>query len=428
MLTVAAHLEKRSASVLDFKGFAQKGGAILSFVRLGMSDQAINQVRIDTGQTDALLACDLVVGASAESLRTLRAGHSRVIANTHQIPVASMVLDPNADARGPELMARIEHAAHPGQCTAFDAAHLAEELLGDSIFANMIVLGYAWQQGLIPVAMEALEKAIELNGVAVVMNKLALGVGRLAAADPATVGLPDRKWSAQIDLDEESVRTILDKHMKHLTAYQNADHARRYQALVAEVEAVERTVRRASEPLKLTTAVARHFPRLLAYKDEYEVARLHTESSFVDELERQFEGNYQTRIPLSVPFLRAIGVRKRLAFGAWGTPILKLLAKAKILRGTRFDPFGRTTLRRAERELACGLRTSHQGTASRVGFPQSAAGRGIGDIARSDSRVWRREAAQLAHCQERGSGITERVRPETNHQPASMERDRFAAT
>jgi indolepyruvate ferredoxin oxidoreductase len=352
LLTMAAHLERRNASVLDFKGFAQKGGAILSFVRLGMSDQAIHQARIDSGQADALLACDLVVGASTEALRTLRSGHSQVVANTYQIPTASMVLDPNANPRGPELMAKIAHAASPGCCVSFDACSLAEELLGDTIFANMLVLGYAWQKGLVPVSMAALEQAIELNGIAVMMNKLALGLGRLAAADPVTVGLQDEHPPAHNAWEEESIQAVVDKYMKHLTLYQNAACARHYQALVAEVEVAERPLRRPGEPLRLTNAVARHYPRLLAYKDEYEVARLHTESSFVQQLERQFQGNYKIRIPLSVPFLRSIGFKSRIAFGAWGVPILKILAKASVLRGTRLDLFGRTAIRRAERGLA----------------------------------------------------------------------------
>jgi indolepyruvate ferredoxin oxidoreductase len=352
VLSMAAHLEKRSASVLDFKGFAQKGGAILSFVRLGMSDQAVNQVRIDIGQADALLACDLAVGAGAEALRTLRAGHSHVVANTHQIPDGASMLDPDVDLRAPALMDKIRHAAGPERFAAFDAHRLAEELLGDAIFANMLVLGYAWQNGLVPVTLEALERAIELNGVAINANKLALGLGRLAAAEPATVGLQSGQSSAHGTEAAESLRAIVDRQTKHLTAYQNEAYARRYRALVADVESTERTLRRPNEPLRLTLAVARGFARLLACKDEYEVARLHTEPSFVRELERQFEGDYRLRIPLSVPFLRGLGIKERITFGPWGIPLLKVLARAKVLRGTRFDLFGRTAIRKAERGLA----------------------------------------------------------------------------
>jgi indolepyruvate ferredoxin oxidoreductase len=348
LLTMAAHLEGRSASVLDFKGFAQKGGAILSYVRLGMSDTAINQGRIDTDQADALLACDLVVGAGKEALRSLRTGHGKVVANTHHLPGAAMMLDPDADPPTPALLEKIRHAAGPERIAAFDAHRLAEELLGDAIHTNMIVLGYAWQNGLVPLTLEALERAIELNGVAVAENRLALGLGRLAAADPAAVDLHCVPGTAA----DEDLHAIIDRQTRHLTGYQNEAYAQRYQALVAEVEAAERPLRRAVEPLRLTQAVARNFAKLLAYKDEYEVARLHTETSFASELQRQFQGDYKLRIPLSVPFLRRLGIKDRIAFGASSAPILKALAKAKFLRGTRFDLFGRTAIRKAERGLA----------------------------------------------------------------------------
>src|SRR3954467_15437376 len=185
LIAMAAHLEGKSASVLDFMGFAQKGGSVLSFVRLADIPSRLNQVRIDTQQADALLACDVVVGASPEALGTVRHGRTKILANVHQVPVAESLRNPDAQLKVPELLEKLKFAAGAERVETLDAQALAEAFLGDTIVSNILALGYAWQRGLVPVSLQALTRAIELNGVAVQSNQLAFALGRLAAADPA---------------------------------------------------------------------------------------------------------------------------------------------------------------------------------------------------------------------------------------------------
>src|SRR3954467_1077635 len=187
LIAMAAHLEGKSASVLDFMGFAQKGGSVLSFVRLADTPARLNQVRIDTQQADALLACDVVVGASPEALGTVRHGRTKILANVHEVPVAESLRNPDAQLKVPALLQKLEFAAGADRVETLDAQSLAETFLGDSIVSNILSLGYAWQRGLVPVSLQALTRAIELNGVAVENNKLAFSLGRLAAADPLAV-------------------------------------------------------------------------------------------------------------------------------------------------------------------------------------------------------------------------------------------------
>ncbi|WP_043229198.1 2-oxoacid:acceptor oxidoreductase family protein, partial [Burkholderia glumae] len=194
LISMAAHLEGHSASVLDFMGFAQKGGAVLSYVRIAARDEWLNQVRIDTQQADVLLACDMVVGASADALQTVRHARTRVVVNTHPIPNASFVRDPDASLHADALLDKMRHAAGAAFVTDCDAQALAARFLGDTIGANILMLGFAWQQGLVPVSHAALMRAIELNGVAVPANRLAFAIGRMAAGDPAAL---EALWRAQ---------------------------------------------------------------------------------------------------------------------------------------------------------------------------------------------------------------------------------------
>ena len=357
LITMAAHLEGKSASVLDFMGFAQKGGQVLSFVRVGMDAAALNQVRIDTQQADALLACDLVVGASNDALQTVKHGRTRIVANTHEIQTAAFVHHPGADLHADALLDKMRFAAGADRVHTCDAQAIAARMLGDTIGANILMLGYAWQLGLVPVSLAALERAIELNGVAVAMNHNAFRLGRLAAADPQA--LAALAGGAVADGGEtagdESLEAIVARHAAHLTAYQNAAYAARYRTLVERVAAAERAVAGVGAPLRLAATVARVQGQLLAYKDEYEVARLFTDGSFQAALEAQFEGDYRLQFHMAPPLLardRGDGRPRKLDFGPWLMPALKLLAHGKRLRGTVFDLFGRSDERRMERELA----------------------------------------------------------------------------
>lgn len=374
LVAMAAHLEGKSASVLDFMGFAQKGGSVLSFVRFADVPGRLNQVRIDTQQADALLACDLVVGASPDALATVRHGRTRVLANLHEVPVAESVRNPDAQLRVPELLEKLRFAAGADRVETLDAQALAEAFLGDSIFSNIVALGSAWQRGLVPVSLEALLRAIELNGVAVENNRLAFSLGRLAAADaPAVEAL--LRGEVLAAPDRETLDAVVARAVAHLTAYQDADYARSYANFVARVREREAFVTSASpvpraspvapaqagaqRPLPFTLAVARSLLKLMAYKDEYEVARLYTDGEFLRSLKQQFEGEVDLEFYMAPPVLSRARDGKpprKLRLGGWMLPALKLLAQGRRLRGTLLDFFGRTAERRLERELIAAYR------------------------------------------------------------------------
>jgi indolepyruvate ferredoxin oxidoreductase len=352
LVAMAAHLEGKGASTLDFMGFAQKGGAVLCHVRIAARPAAIHQVRIDAGQADALLACDLVVGSTRDVLATLRQGATRVVANTHEIPTADFVRKPDAGLQASLLKHRLRKAAGADHVSFVDAQDAARRLLGDAIAANVFLLGYAWQLGMVPVGLDALERAIELNGVAVPMNRRAFAFGRLAAGNrQALEGLlsPGAAAAAPPPLEQ-----LVAHRVAHLTAYQNGAYAARYQAFVEEVKAAEE--RAGADPaLPLTRAVARNLAKLMAYKDEYEVARLYGDTAFRQALEQQFEGEFRLRLHFAPPLLARkdphTGLPRKSDYGQWILPLLKGLAKLKFLRGTAFDPFGWTEERRLERAL-----------------------------------------------------------------------------
>ncbi|MGZ5240547.1 MAG: indolepyruvate ferredoxin oxidoreductase family protein [Caldimonas sp.] len=356
VIAMAAHLEGHAASVLDFMGFAQKGGSVLSFVRLAKDPAALNQVRIDAQQADAVLACDIVVAASADALQTVRHGRTRVIVNTHEIPVAESLSNPDASLKVGALIEKLEFAAGAERVETMDAQTLAEDFLGDSIVPNILAMGYAWQRGLVPVGLAAMQRAIELNGVAVESNKVAFSLGRLAAAEPVACRelLHEPDPAAQ---HPESLDELVARSAEFLAAYQGAGYAERYRHFVASVRAREEERCGAQGGLPLSRAVAEQMRKLMAYKDEYEVARLYTDGAFARQIAAQFEGDLKLEFYMAPPALvkpkgsgRAAAPKKR-RFGPWLLPMLRLLARGKFLRGTPFDPFGRTEERKLERRL-----------------------------------------------------------------------------
>jgi indolepyruvate ferredoxin oxidoreductase len=352
LISMAAHLEGKSASVLDFMGFAQKGGSVLSFVRLADTPARLNQVRIDTQQADAILACDLVVGASADALVTVRHGRTRILANTHEVPVAESLHNPDASLKVPQLLEKLRFAAGPERVETLDAQNLAEAFLGDSIVSNILAMGYAWQRGLVPVSLAALQRAIELNGVAVANNQLAFSLGRLAAADP--LAIDDLVQDAVHGRPEpETVDSLIQRGVAHLAGYQNAAYAQRYADFVGKVQ--QRELALGADPaLPFTRAVAKSLMKLMAYKDEYEVARLYTDGEFRKSLQDQFEGDVALEFYMAPPALsRAKGGQapRKIRLGGWMLPAMKWLAKGRLLRGSVLDVFGRTEERRMERAL-----------------------------------------------------------------------------
>ncbi|WP_431101712.1 indolepyruvate ferredoxin oxidoreductase family protein [Roseateles noduli] len=364
LVTMAAHLEGKQSSVLDFMGFAQKGGAVLSFVRVAPTQDLLNQVRIDTQQADVLLACDMVVGASADALATIKAGRTVILANTHELPTAAFVRNPDASLQADALIAKMRHAVGEGQdlLASIDAQDIAKRLMGDTMPSNIIMLGACWQRGLVPVSFEALMRAIELNGVAVENNKTAFALGRLAIAAPEALRrlAGEQSGSAvqwfnfdQLD-DKDGQPGLVSRRKAFLTDYQDAAYASRYEALVQRVRAAESALGDAGKGLRLTKAVARYYAKLLAIKDEYEVARLYTDGKFEAALKAQFEDWDHLSFHMAPPLLSkpgADGRAKKIELGSWTFKALKTLAKFKGLRGGVLDLFGKTEERRIERQL-----------------------------------------------------------------------------
>ncbi len=346
LITMAAHLEGKGSSVLDFTGFAQKFGPVLSYVRLASAPDAIHQVRIDRGAADALIGCDIVVSSSPKASASYRPG-MRAVVNLAEMPTGDIVRKRDASLHVDQRLAAIAGVTGKDALAAMDANRLSEKLMGDTVFANVMMLGFAWQKGLVPVSLNALTQAIVLNGVAIEKNHRAFLIGRLAAEKPDAVkGLLDPKPQADGTLDE-----IVTRREAFLTDYQNAAYAARYRRLVDRVRAAEAPF--GSDAV--SRAVARSLFKLMAYKDEYEVARLHTQTGFSARIAEEFEGDYRIVHHLAPPFLAsgtdARGRPLKREFGPWVRLPFRMLARMKRLRGTPFDPFGRTAERRMEREL-----------------------------------------------------------------------------
>ncbi|CAG0973514.1 hypothetical protein BURK2_01435 [Burkholderiales bacterium] len=354
LVTMAAFLEGKHASVLDFMGFSQKGGAVLSHVRLADRKEWLNQARIDTQQADAILACDLVVGASTEALQTASKKRTQIITSTYQAPTPAVLQDPDAQIHAEALLAKMRFAVREDAFATCDGHALSTRFLGDAIGANMVMLGFAWQKGLVPVSEAALHRAIELNGVAVEMNRQAIAIGRLAAAHPAALttllgdaALPAAPADARAELDADIALRVTE-----LTAYQNAAWAARYESAVKRVRAAESAA--GSADFVLTRAVAFNLHKLMAYKDEYEVARLFCAPEFLASLAAQFEGEARLSFHLAPPLLGlkdSEGRPRKLRFGPWMLGAMRLLARCKGLRGSWFDPFGHSAERKRERAL-----------------------------------------------------------------------------
>ena len=360
VIAMAAHLEGKGASVLDFAGFAQKFGPVLSYIRLAQSPGLLNQVRIDKEQADALIGCDLVVSSSPKASSTYRAGHTRVVLNTAEMSTADFVRHRDANLKASERVDAIERVVDRRNLSTVAANELASRLLGNTIYANVLTLGFAWQKGLVPVSLDALQRALELNGVDVPKNKEAFGWGRIAAADASYVAANVDGASGTFSQDE-SVDAVIKRRAEFLRDYQDHALADRYSSLVARSREREQTLRKTPH-LPFTKAVAKSYFKTLASKDEYEVARLHVDSGFLDTVRKEFGEDARIRFHLAPPLLSnavdARGRPRKKEFGAWLIPVFRILAGMRRLRGTRFDIFGLTAERRMERELIVNFETT----------------------------------------------------------------------
>lgn len=407
LLGMAGHLEGKGASVLDQTGLAQKGGAVTTHIRIAKRPEDIHAVRIAAGEADLVVGCDMVVVNDYWALSKVRAERSQVVLNTYEAMPGTFTTRPDMQFPAADIIAGIRVALGGRDPLLLDATQLATALLGDAIASNLFILGYAWQQGLVPISFEALMRAIELNGAAVAMNQQAFAWGRLAVVDPQAVqqaaglvrnghtdaertpgplqDLPPGEWEgnewgataapretgderelrglpghgggdvAFLPLDDErlsrSLDELVERRVKFLTDYQDAAYAARYRALVDRVRSVEWDK---AGSTALTETVARYYFKLMAYKDEYEVARLYTSGEFQRRLQQQFEGDFEVRFHLAPPLFAKKDEQGRLIkqeYGPWMLKAFGLLAKFKFLRGGTFDVFGRTEERRGERQL-----------------------------------------------------------------------------
>ncbi|WP_242165482.1 indolepyruvate ferredoxin oxidoreductase family protein [Lysobacter sp. M15] len=428
LLGMAGHLEGRGSTVLDQTGLAQKGGAVTTHIRIAQSPEHIHAVRIAAGEADLVLGCDMVVVNDYWALSKVRAGRTSVVLNTYEAMPGTFTTRPDLQFPAAEIVSAVRAALGDADAPAsslhvVDATQLATALMGDAIAANLFMLGYAWQQGLVPLSLDAIMRAVELNAAAVEMNKTAFAWGRLAVVEPAAVaeaagvirnaptraeatprelpllpptpseghesGLSPRDADlraedelrhvpasaagdvAFLPLDDlrlsRSLDELVSRRVAFLTDYQNAAYARRYADFVAKVRAAEHAA--APGATDLSEAVARYFFKLMAYKDEYEVARLYTSGEFRRRLEQQFDGDYKVHFHLAPPLLakkNAKGELIKREYGPWVFTAFRLLARLRGLRGTMLDVFGYTAERRGERQLIARYQATIEGLLDRL--------------------------------------------------------------
>jgi indolepyruvate ferredoxin oxidoreductase len=352
LMGMAAHLEGKGASVLDMTGMSQKNGSVTSHVKIADTPERLRAQRIATGEADLVLGCDMLTAGAADAISKMRPGRTMVIVNLHEQPTGTFAQQRDWEFPAEQVRSLIVEAVGGETGADFlDATKLATALMGDSIAANLFMLGYAWQKGLVPLSEASLLRAIELNGVAVASNQRSFLWGRRAAVDFKRVertAMPAQPVLVQMP---QGLDAVVKKRVEFLTGYQNAAYATQYETLVARVREREAALGLGN---KLSMAVAKSYAKLLAYKDEYEVARLYTDGRFVEQLHSQFEGTFSVKFNLAPPLFAkkdAKGHLVKAEFGSWMWRAFKLLARLKGLRGTAFDVFGYTAERKMERAL-----------------------------------------------------------------------------
>jgi indolepyruvate ferredoxin oxidoreductase len=354
IIGMAAHLEHKGVGVIDMAGLAQKGGAVQSHIRIAKDPADIHAIRVAAAGADLVLGGDIVVAGNKKVLAAVKPGATAMVVNTVEMLPGEFTRDTEFSLPTERLRRAITAAAGSERCHFVNASRLATSLLGQSLGANMFMLGYAYQIGALPLSAAAVERALELNGEAVAMNIAAFRWGRRAALDLDAV----EKLAAPMATDPAlklsgSFDEMVERRVAFLTAYQNAAYAARYRAWVDKARAAE--ARLAPSACGLAEAVGRYLFKLMAYKDEYEVARLYSDESFAQQVKNTFDGdNLRLRVHLSPPLLAPTdkaGRPRKIAFGPWVFCVFRVLAGLKGLRGTAFDIFGYTRERKTERAL-----------------------------------------------------------------------------
>jgi len=355
LLGMAAHIENRGVGILDMIGLAQKGGAVLSHLRIGNSPDDIHSPRIASQGADLVIGGDLVVTGGQKTLSVIKSGHTKLVVNSYELITGDFTK--NADMLFPSLKIKqsIQQFAGSDHTEFLDASRLATALIGDTIATNIFMLGFAYQRGLIPLEQSSIEKAMEINGLSVEGNKLAFLWGRRTAHDGKRVSELTSSIVAGFGLKDppEGLDELIQHRADVLRDYQNKSYVQRYLHLVERVRTLE--IDRVPGSTEFTEAVASYYFKLLAYKDEYEVARLYTNGDFMQKIKGRFEGDYKLKLHLAPPLFSSRdahnGEPVKTAYGAWILSAMNLLARFKFLRGTAFDPFGKTAERKMERRL-----------------------------------------------------------------------------
>ncbi|MGZ8317971.1 MAG: indolepyruvate ferredoxin oxidoreductase family protein, partial [Telluria sp.] len=351
ILAMAAHVEGKGAIVLDMSGLAQKGGPVMSHVRLADKQSDLHSTRVGTGSADLVIGCDLIVTASRDALSRMGEGRTYAAINSTGSSTAAFVKNPDWQFPGESSKGEIIRACGAANVDFVDAGQMATALMGDSIATNMFMLGYAWQKGQVPLSEASILKAIELNGVQVGFNKSAFNWGRTAAHDVAAITRMTTPAKVIEFKRTQTLDDVINRRIELLTAYQDVAYAQQYKSFVDQVRAEEAKLGKGT---RLTEAVARYFYKLMAYKDEYEVARLYTDGAFQEKIAGMFEGDYKVKFHLAPPLLAkhdSNGQLVKQEFGPWTMKAFKVLAKLKGLRGGTFDVFGYTAERKMERAL-----------------------------------------------------------------------------
>ncbi len=360
LLGMAAHLEGKGVVTQDAAGLAQKGGATWSHVQIAGEASAIFTTKVDTAKADLVIGCDAIVTADPATLSVMHAGRTGVVLNNHGSPTAAFVEDPDWRFPDARCEAAIERAVGNENVWQFDADRIATRLFGDSVYSNLLMLGFAWQKGRVPLGRAAIRGAIELNGVQIENNQTAFEWGRACGHDIGVV-LKLIDPQAVPAGEAPSIDALVVERRAFLTEYQDAAYAESYRDFVARVRASEAPLQ---SGLALTEAVARYLFKLMAYKDEFEVARLHTQQAFTDQIATLCEGDYKIVHHLAPPILarrNASGELIKQRYGPWVRSAMRVLAAMKGLRRGSFDPFGRTEERRQERALNSDYRHCVEG-------------------------------------------------------------------
>ena len=351
LLGMAAHLDGKGVVTQDAGGLAQKGGATWSHIQIASRQEAIYTTKVDTAKADLVIGCDSIVAANKVTLAVMQPGRTFVALNTHGTPTASFVTNPNWQFPGGNCESAVTAAVGAELVGSFDAEQVAVQLLGDSIYTNPLLLGFAWQKGRVPLSHAALMRAMELNGVQIDNNKAAFEWGRRCAHDLAAVQSLFAAAQVIEFVKKPGLTEMVAKRVEFLTGYQDAAYAAQYRAFVDKVQAAEA---RLGSSTRLAEAVARYLFKLMAYKDEYEVARLHTDKAFTDKIAAMFEGDYRIVHHMAPPLMAKRNEKGELvkqSFGPWLRRALGVLGGLKGLRGGVLDLFGKTAERQMERAL-----------------------------------------------------------------------------